>query len=99
MVTMSIRTQVLAAYDVSDNKARKELTERLKDLGLVPIQKSVMWGYLSKAEQSAAMRLIEDLIEKNDRAFLLRVNLTDQLNAFVGTVPADIREPRNYDIL
>lgn len=90
---------MLAAYDVSDNKARKELTDRLKDLGLVPIQKSVMWGYLSKAEQSAAMRVFEELIEKNDRAFLIRANLTDQLTHFVGTVPADIHEPRNYDIL
>ena len=99
MVIMPLRTQMLAAYDISDNKARKELTERLKDLGLVPIQKSVMWGYLSKAEQSTAMRCFEALIEKNDRAFLIRTNLTDQLTQFVGTVPADIHEPRHYDIL
>ena len=96
---MALRTQMLAAYDVADNKARKHLMENLKDLGLVHIQKSVMWGYLSKAEQSAALGLFEELLESSDKAFLIRANLTDQLIHFVGTIPESIQEPKPYDIL
>ncbi|CAM3683377.1 CRISPR-associated endonuclease Cas2 [Parendozoicomonas haliclonae] len=96
---MGTRDEMLAAYDVTNNKNRNKLVDQLKDLGLVPIQKSVMWGYLSKAEQSAVMRIYEELLEKTDRAFLIRANLTKQLNKFAGTVPTDIKEPQAYDIL
>lgn len=94
-----MRVEMLVAYDASNNKARNKLADQLKDLGLTPIQKSVMWGYLSRAEQSAVRRIFEEYLQANDRAFLIRVNLTSQLNNFVGMIPAGIREPQTYDVL
>lgn len=97
---MGIRKEVLVAYDLEDNKSRTKLFEKLKDLGLCPIQKSVMWGFLSQAEQSAVHRLFNEYLErKTDRAFLIRAELLNQRDNFVGVFPASLREECHHETL
>ena len=37
----------LVCYDIVDNKKRKKFADFLKDLGLIPLQKSVFYRYES----------------------------------------------------
>ena len=46
-------TQVIIAYDIADNKKRIKFYETLKDFGLLPIQKSVFWGYILPSERKS----------------------------------------------
>lgn len=67
---MAFYTNYLIAYDIEDNKSRRRLFKSLKDLGLKPIQKSVFWGELNRAEFSAAIREIRECATGDlDRAF------------------------------
>ncbi|WP_390516707.1 hypothetical protein [Sutterella wadsworthensis] len=43
----------LVRYNLSNNSRRKEFSDTLKDLGLVPIQDSVFYGDLKLAEVRA----------------------------------------------
>ena len=36
--------QVIVGYDISDTKNRTKMFNDLKDVGLLPIQKSLFWG-------------------------------------------------------
>lgn len=78
---MSIYNEVLVAYDVEVNKFRTKLFKRLKDYGLIPIQKSVFWGRLTKAEIAAVERLFPEFLKgENDRAFIVRADFADQIS-------------------
>jgi CRISPR-associated protein Cas2 len=68
---MSSEQETLVSYDVSDNKSRRLLQIELKKLGLFMIQKSVMWGKLTKSEQRAVQRFFKEYLRKNDKAFLI----------------------------
>jgi CRISPR-associated protein Cas2 len=69
--------EVLVCYDVEDDKARRNLYDALKDIGLTPIQKSVFWGHIRPAEERAVLREFRRLLEKDtDRAFLVRSGLS-----------------------
>lgn len=74
----SLEHEVIVCYDVEDNKTRRKLSEALKDIGLMPVQKSVFWGHLRPAEERAVMREFDNLLDSaSDRAFIARINLTD----------------------
>lgn len=76
----------LVCYDVEDNKLRKKLADRLLDLGLVRLQKSVFYGDLKAPEVGAMKRAVRELLkEENDRCFWLpcRIDL-DYLRKCVG---------------
>ncbi|HCE88050.1 hypothetical protein [Sutterella wadsworthensis] len=49
----SIYAKNLVRYNLSNNSRRKEFSDTLKDLGLVPIQDSVFYGDLKLAEVRA----------------------------------------------
>lgn len=82
---MKLYNEVIVCYDVEDNRTRGRIFERLKDIGLRPIQKSVFWGHVNSAEERAILRLFrEELNRDTDMAFLVRADLgaTVERNGF-----------------
>lgn len=78
---MNVYREILVCYDVSQNRARKKIADGLKDLGMVPVQKSVFWGHLLPAEEKAALQLLRKWIEKDsdDRAFIVPAPLSERV--------------------
>lgn len=80
MIKMDGMKEILVCYDIEDNKNRNKLFESLKDLGLISIQKSVMWGYLLPAEINQAKREFKKYCKGgNDRVFLADVTIADKI--------------------
>ena len=71
--------QAIVSYDIEDNKIRTRLRKDLIALGLVPVQKSVLWGYLNATEEKAVLgvlgKLRLDRGEGTDSAFLAHADL------------------------
>lgn len=96
----SLRYEVLVSYDVEDNKHRKKLFDQLKDVGLEPIQKSVFWGFLNKAEERAVYRLFKNLNKETDKAFLVRAKLGNVIGKYgLGYQESDFQPPTSFDVL
>ncbi|PHR86634.1 MAG: CRISPR-associated endonuclease Cas2 [Moritella sp.] len=92
--------EVLVAYDVENNKQRKKLFDQLKDIGLMPIQRSVFWGHLNKAEERAVYRLFHQLAGEEDKAFLVRAKLGDIIGQYgLGYHPDNFKPPLSYEVL
>lgn len=72
---MAKTTEVIIAYDIEDNKTRTRLFNQLKDVGMISIQKSVMWGRLLPADIKLAKRILASEIEcDSDKAFIPSAN-------------------------
>ena len=98
----TVYNEVLAAYDVEDNRSRTRLHKELKGIGLTPIQKSVFWGHLTPAEEEATFRLFwEHLKSPEDRAFVIRAKISRQIDRRGhGYLPGELYDtPKRYDIL
>ena len=71
--------QTIVSYDIEDNKTRTRLRKDLIALGLVPVQKSVLWGYLNATEEKAVLGVLGKLgLDKDDSpdsAFLVHADL------------------------
>lgn len=75
---MSIYRKYLVCYDVADNKVRTKLFDYLKDLGLIPIQKSAFWGELNAAEFRAMKRRAHKSLDpETDRMFWIVTQLDE----------------------
>ncbi|WED21079.1 CRISPR-associated endonuclease Cas2 [Vibrio sp. JC009] len=95
-----LRYEVLVAYDVEDNKQRKKLFEQLKDIGLDPIQKSVFWGFVNRAEERAVYRLFSKLDKESDKAFLVRAKLGDIIARYgFGYKAEEFKRPERFEVL
>lgn len=96
---MKLFFEVIVSYDIEDDKRRKKLFEELKDLGLVPIQKSVFWGHLKVAEIKILPNLFKKYCVKGDKAFFVRAELSGEIlkNGF-GYTQKDF-EVREFDIV
>jgi len=55
---------VLVIYDISDDKIRNKIAERLKDYGLHRIQYSAFWGKLNQNLREELMFRLSGLVEK-----------------------------------
>lgn len=71
---MAIYKEIVVFYDISDNKKRKKVFDKLKDLGLSPIQESVFWGYVLGSDYKAVLRLIKTT-EDGDKIAVVKSNL------------------------
>ncbi|HET8942226.1 MAG TPA: CRISPR-associated endonuclease Cas2 [Rudaea sp.] len=72
----ALERQVLVCYDVASSRARSRLFDSLKALGLVPVQESVFWGYVRRAEERQIARDFEKLLDAaTDKAFLVPVSM------------------------
>lgn len=87
-----LHRQVLVCYDVASTKARSKLFDALKCAGLKPLQESVFWGWLRRAEERQVGREFEALLDPaTDKAFLIPVSLTP-IHA-VGYLPDAFEAP------
>ncbi len=65
-----IYVKYLVCYDIADGKKRKRFYEGLKDLGLVPIQKSVFYGDLKPPEVKTMVKMINDQLDSKEDSCL-----------------------------
>jgi len=95
---MSLYQGYLACYDIQDNKNRKKLFEILKDHGLMPLQESVFWGEITRAEHHAILRSTEELLNSDtDKFFMLPFLLTEQiLQKGIGYQNIQLRKPDGF---
>lgn len=102
MAQAKLYQEILVSYDISDTKQRSKLFNELKAISLMPIQKSVFWGHLNRAEEEAVKRLLKTYCHKTDKAFIARIKLSQQIadNNSVGYEPQDFPEkPASYHVL
>ena len=92
-------SEVIASYDVTDNKRRRKVFEALKDLGLTPIQHSVFHGWLTTAEKKEILIIFEKFLKKdNDKAFFVNCNLSKKFqDRSFGHKISELQELKNYD--
>ncbi len=84
-------TEVIIAYDIENNKTRTRLFNQLKDVGMVSVQKSVMWGRLLPADIALTKRILKQELNKgSDKAFILISKLSE--NAIFYGSPMDFSE-------
>lgn len=83
---MSAFVHYLVCYDIPQDKIRKKFFEMLKDLGLVPLQKSVFYGSLLPLE----VKTLEEncrkmLCSETDRCFWFACRLNfEEIQKCVG---------------
>jgi CRISPR-associated protein Cas2 len=93
-------SQIIVSYDISDTKKRTKFFEELKDLGLVSIQKSVMWGYVLISEKTVIKQLFKKYCDiKTDKAFIVNVTLDKDLNNSFGYDEDDFKHPESFEII
>ena len=97
-----LHNEVLVSYDIEDNRERSKLFRALKEVALRPIQKSVFWGHLNRAEERAVRRLLKQHCARGDKAFIVRARLSEQIaeqNSVGYTVDEFPRRPERYHVL
>jgi CRISPR-associated protein Cas2 len=102
MAQANLHNEVMVAYDIEQTKNRTKLFKKLKDISLTPIQKSVFWGHLNKAEEDSVQRLLKEYCAKTDKAFIARVKLSEQVNQnnSIGYNKVDFpKNPHQYYVL
>lgn len=95
--------QVIVSYDIEDTKTRTKLRKDLMGLGLVPVQKSVMWGYLNKPEEKAVITLLSKtrINVEGDSIFLAHADLERTLGdkSFFGVNLCTFEHPDEDKII
>jgi len=94
--------EVLVSYDIEDNRQRNRLFRALKEAALRPIQKSVFWGHVNRAEERAIRRLLKEHCARGDKAFIVRAHLSAQIaqHNSVGYTSGDFPDkPERYHVL
>jgi len=88
-----LRCEYLISYDVENNKIRTQIFRELGKYGLKPVQKSVFWGYLTRAELESIKRHLNANLKKMDRAFITHTNFNGRGQSyFVGHSEEDFRD-------
>ena len=73
----------LVVYDISSNKSRKKVSDRLLDLGLIRAQYSVFLGQLDKNRADELTLFAEDQLEETDRLYVIPIQRADLASARV----------------
>ena len=88
-----LRQEYLISYDVEDNKIRRHIFNELGKHGLKPVQKSVFWGYLTRAEVEAIKRYLHTSLGKADKVFVTHTNFNGRGRSyFIGHSEEDFRD-------
>jgi CRISPR-associated protein Cas2 len=69
-----------AIYNVSSDKIRKKVSDRLLNLGLVRVQYSVFFGTLDNNRIDELALFAEETLEESDKLYLIPIH-RDNLNA------------------
>lgn len=82
----STYTRYLVCYDIADNRKRKKYADALKDLGLIPIQKSVFYGDLKPPESRLLSEITWDMSDADeDKCLWFPCHLSpDRIRACLG---------------
>ena len=98
---MSQYVKYLVYYDVTDNKSRTKFSNALKDLGLIPIQKSVFYGDLKPPEARSISSLAKKFLnEETDSCFWFPCHLDLQkLRSCFGLKDFQYEEPDGFKVL
>lgn len=75
---MKIRDEYLFCYDIEQTKIRTKVYKQLLAYGLHPVQKSVLWGFVSKPELSAIQRMLDMELQQQDKALITRVHFSQE---------------------
>ena len=93
-------TQVIIAYDIADNKKRIKFYETLKDFGLLPIQKSVFWGYILPSERKSIISIYKEFCDiKSDNVIMVNAALEQNIQDCFGYIKEFFRKPDDFDII
>lgn len=93
-------TQVIIAYDIADNKKRIKFYETLKDFGLLPIQKSVFWGYILPSERKSIISVYKEFCDiKSDNVIMVNAALEQNIQDCFGYTKEFFRKPDDFDII
>lgn len=93
-------TQVLVAYDISNDKKRRKVYEGLKDIGLHPIQKSVFWGNIHLKDKENILGLYSKYCDsKCDKVIMLNAPLSDNIDYCFGYREEEFAQPRMFEVL
>lgn len=93
-------TQVIIAYDIADNKKRIKFYETLKDFGLLPIQKSVFWGYILPSERKSIISIYKEFCDiKSDNVIMVNAALEQNIKDCFGYTKEFFRKPDDFDII
>ncbi len=93
-------TQVIIAYDIADNKKRNKFYDKLKDFGLLPIQKSVFWGYILPSERKSIISMYKEYCDMaSDKVIMVNAALEQNIQDCFGYSKEFFRKPDDYDIL
>ena len=96
----SLRSEYLISYDVEDNKIRRKIRKEVLKYGMTPVQKSVVWGYLTFAELQSIKRHLEEHIQGEDKAFITRTNFNGRGQSFfIGHNKEEFLDWKEYDVL
>jgi CRISPR-associated protein Cas2 len=71
---------VTAIYDISSDKVRKKISDRLLDLGLIRVQYSVFFGTIDNNRIDELALYAESALAKSDQLYLIPIS-KDDLNA------------------
>lgn len=83
---MSIFTKYLVCYDIDSDRTRSRFFDALKDLGLVPLQKSVFYGELNPAELRELWKMSRKMLDEDtDKCFWIPCSIkTEAMRQFIG---------------
>jgi len=97
---MRLMTEYIVAYDIEDNKDRTKLFDELKNCGLAPIQKSVFWGFITKAEATSIQKLLEKYTDNTDRSFMIKASMCSSPKEHIIGYSKDMfAYPKSFDVL
>jgi CRISPR-associated protein Cas2 len=93
-------TQIIVSYDISNTKKRTKFFEELKDIGLIPIQKSLFWGYVLASEKVIIKHLFKIYCDiKTDKAIMVNASLDKDLKNSFGYEEDDFKHPNSFEII
>ncbi len=94
----SMFKEVIVCYDITEDKRRNKFFERMKDFGLISIQKSIFWGYVNTAEERAILNELRNQSDPTtDRGFIVKVRLRETINKNgCGYSESDLPEDIDY---
>ena len=93
--------QTIVSYDIEETKVRTRLRKDLMSLGMVPVQKSVMWGYLNNAEEHAVLEVLRKLgisSDDGDSVFLAHADLESAMSSTVFGIPSSLFRHPDEDL-
>ena len=97
---MSQYAKYLICYDVESDRKRRKLFDSLKDIGLVPIQKSVFYGDLKPPEFRDMKKNVAALLDEGDRCLWIQCTLpVDLVRTCPGYEHFSYIEPDQHDFI